>query len=102
MNSQTSGPSTNCPELLVSDRTIFFDRNTCFLIDVLVSKQIWYLPDFDQIVFIYIYIYHENIEDKFSYKKIKRVRTKVLIKSFRNREPVNFFKVFHSNVTSVI
>ena len=72
----------------------FFDQNTCFLKAVLVSKpKISYLLDFDQIV----YIYHKNIEDK-----IKSVKTKVLIKSFRNRYPVNFFKVFHSNVTSVI
>ena len=35
---------------------------TCFLKDVLVSKQkILHLLDFDQIV----YIYHENIEGKF-------------------------------------
>ena len=40
----------------------FFDQNTWFLKDALVSKQkISYLLDFDQIV----YTYHENIEDKF-------------------------------------
>ena len=40
----------------------FFDPSTCFLKEFLVSKQeISYLLDFDQIV----YIYHENIEDKF-------------------------------------
>ena len=64
-------------------RQIFFDQNTCFLKDVLVSKQkISYLLDFDQ--------------------KFKSVRTKVLIKSLRNGEPVNFFKVFHTSVTSII
>ena len=56
---------------------------TWFLKDVLVSKQkISYLLDFDQ--------------------KFKSVRTKVLIKSLRNGEPVNFFKVFHTSVTSII
>ena len=35
-------------------------------------------------------------------KNLKSVRTKVLIKSFTNQEAVNFFKVFHSNVTSFI
>ena len=56
---------------------------TWFLKDVLVSKQkISYLLDFDQ--------------------KSKSVRTKVLIKSLRNGEPVNFFKVFHTSVTSII
>ena len=40
----------------------YFDQNTSFLKDVLVSKQnISYLLDFDQIV----YIYNGNIEDKF-------------------------------------
>ena len=39
MNSPTSGPSANCCKLLVSDTTNFFDQNTCFLKDVLVSKQ---------------------------------------------------------------
>ena len=58
----------------------------CFIKDILL--------DFVQIVFLY----HRNIEDK----KFKRVRTKALIKSFRNREPVNPFEVFHFNVTSVI
>ena len=62
MNSPTSGPSVNCFKLLASDMTIFFDQNTCFLKNVLVSKQkISPLLDFDQIV----YIHHENIEDKF-------------------------------------
>ena len=56
---------------------------TWFLKDVLVSKQkISYLLDFDQ--------------------KFKSVRTKVLIKSLRNGEPVNFSKVFHTSVTSII
>ena len=56
---------------------------TWFLKDVLVSKQkISYLLDFDQ--------------------KFKSVRTKVLIKSLRNGEPVNFLKVFHTSVTSII
>ena len=56
---------------------------TWFLKDVLVSKQkISYLLDFDQ--------------------KSKSVRTKVLIKSLRNGEPVNFLKVFHTSVTSII
>ena len=56
---------------------------TWFLKDVLVSKQkISYLLDFDQ--------------------KFKSLRTKVLIKSLRNGEPVNFFKVFHTSVTSII
>ena len=83
MNSPTSGPLGNYSKLLVSDATIFFDQNTCFLKDVLVSKQkISYLLDFDQ--------------------KFKSVRTKVLIKSLRNGEPVNFFKVFHTSVTSII
>ena len=46
MNSPTSGPSANCCKLLVSDTTNFFDQNTCFLKDVLVSKQkIAYLLD---------------------------------------------------------
>ena len=63
-------------------RQIFLTR-TWFLKDVLVSKQkISYLLDFDQ--------------------KFKSVRTKVLIKSLRNGEPVNFFKVFHTSVTSII
>ena len=31
MNSLTSGPSANCSKLLVSDKTNFFDQNTCFL-----------------------------------------------------------------------
>ena len=35
-------------------------------------------------------------------KNLKSVRAKVLIKSFTNQEAVNFFKVFHSNVTSFI
>ena len=62
MNSPTSDLSLNCSKLLVSDRTIFFDQNTCFLKDVLVSKQmISYMIDFDQVV----YVYNENIEDKF-------------------------------------
>ena len=56
---------------------------TWFLKDVLVSKQkISYLLDFDQ--------------------KFKSIRTKALIKSLRNGEPVNFFKVFHTSVTSII
>ena len=56
---------------------------TWFLKDVLVSKEkISYLLDFDQ--------------------KFKSVRTKVLIKSLRNGEPVNFFKVFLTSVTSII
>ena len=62
MNSPTSGPSANSPKLLVSDTTNAFEQNKYFLKDVLVSKQkISNLHDFDQIV----YIYHENIEDKF-------------------------------------
>ena len=62
MNSPTWGPSANCPKLLVSDTTNAFEQNKYFLKDVLVSKQkISNLHDFDQIV----YIYHENIEDKF-------------------------------------
>ena len=62
VNSPTPGPLANYSKLLVSDTTIFFDQNTCFLKDVLDSKQkISYLLGFDQIV----YIYHENIEDKF-------------------------------------
>ena len=62
MNSPTSGPSANYSKLLVSDTTNVFDQDTCFLKDVLVLKQkISYVLDFDQIV----YIYHENIEDKF-------------------------------------
>ena len=65
MNLPTSGPSANYSKLLVSDTTIFFEQNTCFLKDVLVLKQkISYLLNFDQIV----YIYHENIEDKFPKK----------------------------------
>ena len=61
MNLPTSGPFANCSKLLVSDTTNSFDQNTCFLKDVLISKQkISYLLDFDQIV----NIYHENIEDK--------------------------------------
>ena len=44
---------------------VVFDQNTCFLKDVLVSKQkISYFLDFDQIA-ILTYTYHENIEDKF-------------------------------------
>ena len=89
MNSSTSGPSANCSKLLVSDTTNFFDQNTCFLKDILVSKQkISYLLDFDQ--------------RKSFLKNLKSVRTKVLIKSFTNQEAVNFFRVFHSNVTSFI
>ena len=43
---------------------LFFDQNTCFLKNVLVSKQkISCLLSFDQIA--YIWIYHENIEGKF-------------------------------------
>ena len=62
MNLSTSGLSANCSKLSVSDTTIFFDENMCFLENVLVSKQkISYLLEFDEIV----YIYHENIEDKF-------------------------------------
>ena len=62
MNSPTSGQSAKCSKLLVLDTTNFFDQNTCFLEDVLVSKQkISYLVDFDEI----IYIYQENIVDKF-------------------------------------
>ena len=34
-------------------------------------------------------------------KKCKSDRTKVLIKSFTNRESVNFFKFFHSSWTSI-
>ena len=94
MNLPNSGPLAICSKLLASDRTNFFDQNTCFLKDVLVSKQkISYLLDFDQIVYI---------SRTGFLKKLKSVRTKVLIKSFRNLEPVNFFKVFHSNMTSVI
>ena len=49
MNSSTSGPSANCSKLLVLDTTNCFDQNTCFLKDILVSKQkIFYLLDFDQ------------------------------------------------------
>ena len=55
--SPTSGLLTNCSKLLMSDTRIFLDQNMCFLKDVLVSKQkILYLLDFDQIVYIYIYI----------------------------------------------
>ena len=44
-------------------RQICFDQKACFLKDVLVSKKyILYMPDLDQIV----YIYHANIEDKFA------------------------------------
>ena len=69
--------------------TNFFDQNTCFLKDILVSKQkISYLLDFDQ--------------RKSFLKNLKSVRTKVLIKSFTNLEAVNFLKVFHSSVTSLI
>ena len=54
----------------------------------LVSKQViafaWFWP-----------------EDK-SPQKLQSVRTKVLIKSFRNLEAVKIFKVFHSSVTSFI
>ena len=65
MNLPTSGPSANYSKLLVSDTTIFFEQNTCFLKDVLVLKQkISYLLDFDQIVSIY-HENNENIEDKF-------------------------------------
>ena len=39
MNSPTLGLSANCSKLLVSDTTNFFDQNTYFLKDVLVSKQ---------------------------------------------------------------
>ena len=89
MNSSTSGPPANCSKLLVSDTTNFFDQNTCFLKDILVSKQkISYLLDFDQ--------------RKSFLKNLKSVRTKVLIKSFTNLEAVNFLKVFHSSVTSLI
>ena len=43
-------------------RQIFFDQYTCFITDVLVSKQkISYLLDFDQIA----YMYHEDVVDKF-------------------------------------
>ena len=74
MNSPTSGPSANCCKLLVSDTTNFFDQNTCFLKDVLVSKQkILYLLDFDQI----IYIYHENIDSgQVFLKKLKVLENK--------------------------
>ena len=81
MNSSTSGPSAHCSKLLVSDTTTFFDQNTCFFMDILVSKQkISYLLDFDR--------------RKSFLKNLKTVRKKVLIKSFTNREVVNFFKVF--------
>ena len=86
MNSSTSGPSANCSKLLVWNTTIFFDQNTCFSKDILVSKQkISNLLDFDQ--------------KKSFLKNYKSVKTKVLIKSVRNRETVNFLKVFHSRVT---
>ena len=70
------------------------DQNTCFLKDVLVSKEkISYLLDFDQTA----YICNENIEDKLP-EKNKSVQTKVLIKFFRNREPVNLSSLsFHSD-----
>ena len=49
MNWSTPGPSANGSKLLVLDTTNFFDQNTCFLKDVLVSKQKFlYLLDFDQ------------------------------------------------------
>ena len=96
MNLPTSGPSANCSKLLVSDMTKIFDQNRCFLKDVLVSEfKISYLLDFD-------YIYYENIEDKL-FKQFKSVITnKVLIKSFRNWDSVDFLKVFKSHVISVI
>ena len=50
----------------------------------------------------FIYIYIIKIQRKSFPYKYKSVRTKVMIKSFRNWEPVNFFKIFHSNVTFVI
>ena len=62
----------------------------CFLKVVLVLKQkVSYSLDFSQIV----YIYHETIEDKFP-SKIKNVRIKVLIKSFRDRQQLIFLKSF--------
>ena len=90
MNSHTSGPSANISKLLVSDTTNVLDQNMCFLKVVLVLKQkVSYSLDFSQIV----YIYHETIEDKFP-SKIKNVRIKVLIKSFRNRQQLIFSKSF--------
>ena len=53
----------------------------------------WFWPDRLYILW--------NYKGQVSLKNLKAL-TKVLIKSFRNQEPVNFFKVFHSNVTSVI
>ena len=95
----TSGPPANCSKLLVSDKTNCFDQNTCFLKDALVSKQkISHLLDFDQIVYIYIM----KIQRTSFLKKFKSVITKLLIKFFSNWEPVNFFKGFHSNLTSII
>ena len=89
MNWSTPGPSANGSKLLVLDTTNFFDQNTCFLKDVLVSKQ-----KFSDLL---------DIDQSTSFlKKFKSVRTKVLIKSFRNRKAVKFFKVSHSNVTSFI
>ena len=68
MNLPTSSPSANRSIPLVSGMTNFFDQNTRFLKDVLVAKQkVWYLLDFDQIV----YIYHEYIEEKLP-QKIER------------------------------
>ena len=57
-----------------------------------------YLLDFDQIAYIYIM----KIQRTSFLKKMKSVRARLLTKSFRNREPVKFFKVFNSHVTSVI
>ena len=39
MNSSTLGLPANCSNLLVPDTATFFDQNTCFLKDALVSKQ---------------------------------------------------------------
>ena len=50
----------------------------------------------------YIKIYMMKIQRASFLKKKKSVRTKVRIKSFKNLEPINFFKVLHSNLTSVI
>ena len=84
VNSPTSGPSANCSKL--SDTTNQSHQNMCFLKDVFVSKQkISYLLDFDQIVYIYIYIM--KIYRTSFLKNFKSVITKVLIRSFRNEEP---------------
>ena len=88
MNWPTSGPSANYSKLLVSDTTNVFDQNTCFLQDVLVSKQkISALLNFDQVV----YIYHAG---QVSFKNLKALEQRCCLNFSETGSQLIFSKSF--------